>query len=414
MERKNIIIILTLAFAIEVINLIPYQLLGIFRLLFMDAFNLDNSGVGQLQAAFGIVNMMMYIPGGYLADGCKRHRLMALALTIVAFCGMYLCTLPQSIMVLMFLWMVMAAAGNLLFWSAAVACIRQAGGESHGGIAFGLEQCGRGVIAMVLSNSMLMLVGSDSADSPAVRQFKFISILRVMVILAALAALQVFLFSNQGSTRKGPEMIDSRHETKRSRAYSIVMLAVIIATTYIGNVTTGYFAQFAHDVVGLSMETAGMLATVTFLMRGCASLVAGRAADECGKTKIVIILFLGMTVSYLCLAMTPISSMSSATLAIEISCASACVFGLTSIYFSLLDELSLSQEETGSIVGILSTAGFLPGDVLMGPLAGYLLDIHPGEKGFQLLMFFAAGCGLVGLLATFAFRFVTDSQDKAN
>lgn len=400
-----------LAFAVEVMNLLPYQMLGVFRPLFMDVLSLSNGDVGKIQAAFGIVSMMMYIPGGYLADRCCRHHLMSHALWIIVGCGMYLCNLPQSITALMFLWMIMAVAFNLLFWSSLVACIRQAGGEFHGGIAFGLEQCARGVIATILSNVMLMLVGSAS---PAQRQDEFLLLLRVMTILAGMVALYFLLASDASSIYREPEFKVIRFESieGRSQTCPIMMMAVIIATTYIGNVTTGYFAQFAHDGVGLSIQEAGELATLTFVMRACSPLLAGKAADTWGKSKTAIVLFMGVTGSYMCLALTPISFMSSTTLAIEICCASAFVFGLTSIYFSFLDELNLSQAETGWIVGILSTAGFLPGDVLLGPLAGHMLDAYPGETGFRILMFFAAGCGLIGLLATFIFRLSTGSQNR--
>eukprot|EP00746_Dinoflagellata_sp_MGD_P156333 gnl/MRDRNA2_/MRDRNA2_85776_c0_seq1.p1 gnl/MRDRNA2_/MRDRNA2_85776_c0~~gnl/MRDRNA2_/MRDRNA2_85776_c0_seq1.p1 ORF type:complete len:427 (-),score=54.08 gnl/MRDRNA2_/MRDRNA2_85776_c0_seq1:428-1708(-) len=414
MNIKSIMVIFMLAFATEVLYLVPYQLLGIFRPLSMDVVKLSNTAIGNIQSVYGIVNMMMYLPGGYLADRCQRHLLMSLALLITAGCAIYLCTLPQSVSVLMILWMIMAIAGNLLFWSSLVASVRQAGEGSHSGIAFGLEQSSRGVIATMLSNFLLMLVGHYDASfdrqGTAQHQDKFLMLLRVMIVLAGLSSLMVFVFtpSSVASMHQVPDVSQPRGPQEEAKMYFqerfVWLLALIVGTTYIGNSTTQYFAQFAHEVVGLSIAEAGRLATIAYVMRGCSGLLAGKAADKWGKTKIVIIMFFGLLASYLCLALTPLRFMSSATLAAEIACASGFVYGLTSIYFSLLDEVGLSQGATGAVVGIVSTAGFLPGDVFMGPLAGHLLDAYPGEKGFRLLMLFAAGSGLLGLLATFSFR----------
>jgi len=325
---------------------------------------------------------------------------MSVALLMTACSAICLSTLPQSVLALILLWVVMAVAGNLLFWSSLVASVRQAGDGSDSGIAFGIEQSSRGVIAAMLSNFLLVL--AERHD-----QHKFLAVLRAMIILAGLSALMVF-FLMPPQTAHARHLLGASQPGREAKVPPterfVWLLAAIIGATYVGNVTTQYFAQFAHDVVGLSVAEAGRLATIAFVMRGCSSILAGRAADSWGKTRVAIVLFSGLIASYLCLALTPLRLLSPATLAVEMGCASGCVFGLTAIYFSLLDEVGLSQEETGTIVGIVSTAGFFPGDVLMGPLAGHVLDAYPSPTGFRLLMYFAALVGVLGLLATVGFR----------
>merc|ERR1712032_851395 len=106
--------------------------------------------------------------------------------------------------------------------------------------------------------------------------------------------------------------------------------------------------------------------------------------------------------SYLWLALMPVHEGYPIVLCVQVACASSFVFGLTSVYFTLLDEAALPQEHTGAVVGIVCTLGFLP-DIFVGPLAGLILDSYPGDKGYRLLMFGVACVGLVGLLATIAF-----------
>jgi nitrate/nitrite transporter NarK len=127
--------------------------------------------------------------------------------------------------------------------------------------------------------------------------------------------------------------------------------------------------------------------------------LAGMAADKCGRTTTVSALFVGLVLSYSWLAMMPMQAGHEFWLSVQASCASAFSFGLAAVYFTLLDDIGLRQEESGAAVGILSSIGFLP-DIYVTPMAGYLLDQFSGERGYRLLMAVIATFGIVGLLAT--------------
>ena len=82
------------------------------------------------------------------------------------------------------------------------------------------------------------------------------------------------------------------------------------------------------------------------------------------------------------------------------------VYALRGVYFALLAEGAVPMMFTGSAIGVVSLVGFTP-DVFMGPLMGILLDNSPGVLGHQHVFASVAIFGLVGLMATIAFRRMT-------
>ena len=82
------------------------------------------------------------------------------------------------------------------------------------------------------------------------------------------------------------------------------------------------------------------------------------------------------------------------------------VYALRGVYFALLAEGAVPLAFTGSAVGVVSLIGFTP-DVFMGPLMGVLLDNSPGALGHQHVFTSVAVFGVLGLVATIAFRRIT-------
>jgi hypothetical protein len=82
------------------------------------------------------------------------------------------------------------------------------------------------------------------------------------------------------------------------------------------------------------------------------------------------------------------------------------VYALRGVYFALLAEGAVPMMFTGSAIGVVSLVGFTP-EVFMGPLMGVLLDNSPGVLGHQYVFASVTIFGLVGLMATLAFRRMT-------
>ena len=58
------------------------------------------------------------------------------------------------------------------------------------------------------------------------------------------------------------------------------------------------------------------------------------------------------------------------------------VYALRNHYFALLEQTRVPHTVTAAAVGLISLIGYTP-DIIVGPIAGRLLDNYPGVTGYQ-------------------------------
>jgi predicted MFS family arabinose efflux permease len=149
---KRYTTLLALILAGEIIFSLPFHIPRFFRPTLLDVFQLTNTQLGDIFALYGVVALLAYFPGGAIADRFQARTLIAVSLVATALGGFYLYTLPD----LIGLYLVFAYWGLtsiLLFWAALIKATRDWGGQQTQGLAFGVLEGGRGVIASVLALS---------------------------------------------------------------------------------------------------------------------------------------------------------------------------------------------------------------------------------------------------------------------
>jgi MFS family permease len=72
--------LLLLVLAGESIFILPFVLARVFRPTVLDSFGLDNTQLGFCFSVYGIVALLSYIFGGFLADRFPPRKLIAVAL----------------------------------------------------------------------------------------------------------------------------------------------------------------------------------------------------------------------------------------------------------------------------------------------------------------------------------------------
>jgi hypothetical protein len=100
--------------------------------------------------------MLSYFPGGLLADHFPVHKLLAVSLWMTGLGGLYLVSFPNYIGSLI----VFAFFGFttiMLFWGALIRATREWGGLQKQGLAFGLLEGGRGLLAVILASLGILL-----------------------------------------------------------------------------------------------------------------------------------------------------------------------------------------------------------------------------------------------------------------
>ena len=153
----------------EAIFALPFHLARFFRPIMLELFNLTPTQLGAAQGIYGIVAMLAYFPGGVLADRFSAYKLMSFALWVTALGGLYMATFPNYFQSC-FLFGFFGISTILLFWGALIRTTREWGDKNSQGLAFGLLEGGRGLLAVILASLGVLLfqvlfpLGYDSAS----------------------------------------------------------------------------------------------------------------------------------------------------------------------------------------------------------------------------------------------------------
>jgi len=132
-SRNALIRLLVMACIIiagEAIFCLPFHVARFFRPTVLKVFGLSNTALGKVQAAYGVVAMVAYFPGGPLADRFPARKLLTASLVATALGGIYFAAIP-SVEGLYLLFAFFGASTILLFWAAMIRATREWGGDDE-------------------------------------------------------------------------------------------------------------------------------------------------------------------------------------------------------------------------------------------------------------------------------------------
>ena len=86
--------IAALIYAGEMIYGLPFHTQRAFRPTMLEAFDITNTQLGDMFAAYGLAAMFSYFFGGPFADRYSARSLMAVSLVATAVGGLYMATMP--------------------------------------------------------------------------------------------------------------------------------------------------------------------------------------------------------------------------------------------------------------------------------------------------------------------------------
>ncbi|MEE2846560.1 MAG: MFS transporter [Gemmatimonadota bacterium] len=406
-------IIVALIAAGEAVFVLPFVLTRVFRPTFLDVFGITNLELGTAFSFYGIVAMAAYFGGGPLADRYSARRLMAAALLVTGLGGVALAGIPSP-RGLNILWGIWGLSTILLFWAAMIRATREWGGISGQGRAYGILEGGRGLLAAVIASVTVVvfaaLLPADVASAtPAERASAFRAVIWIFTGLTLSIALLVWVvvpdIAPQDKGEQEPKL--SWDGIRGACRMPVVWLqAVIVVCAYVGYKATDDFSLMARDVLGFDEVTAAGIGTLTFWIRAIVAVGAGYLADLVDSSRVIAWGFAILLAGSGLIASGLLAPGVAWMLISTIVATSVGVYALRGVYFALLAEGGVPLAFTGSAVGVVSLIGFTP-DVFMGPLMGVLLDNSPGALGHQHVFTSVAVFGVLGLVATIAFRRIT-------
>lgn len=391
-----------LIWAGESIYLLPYALRREYRTTLIEALGLANeSDLGAIYSVFGILSLLAYPAGGWLADRASPRVLLPVSLVLTAAGGVVLSTFPSSPATLYGLFALWAISTILLFWAALIKATRTWGGSSAQGRAFGVLDSGRGLLAAIAASIGLQMFALLGGGAGGLRAVIF---LYTGACLLGAAATWLALPRDVESRPTGVGTPDAGTSLRDvlSRP-SVWLIGGMIFCAYCAYYGTFYIAGFATAAYGQTAAGGAAVSVFALWLRPIAPVIAGLAADRTHSRTVVGFSFGLLVVSLASLALVPPAWSGLPLLYVQSALLAGAAFALRGVYYALLAEGGLPPHLTGTAVGVVAFVGYLP-DVITPYAWGRLLDALPGEAGYRVLFGSLAALSLLGILLAQRFR----------
>ena len=392
---------LSLVIAGELVFGLAFNIPRFFRPTMLDVFGLTNTQLGDMFAVYGIAAMLAYFPGGVLADRFSARSLIVLSLFSTSLGGAYMATIPGTtgMQVLYGYW---GLTTIFLFWGALIRATRDWGGDKAQGIAFGVLEGGRGLVAALAASVGVAILAFYLPENVRLataeeREAGFQMIILLYSLLTFFAG--VFIWFAIPQEKRGSDVEYNPFSGMRIvlRRPIIWAQAAVIVCAYCCFKGLDNYSLYAVQVLGKDEVEGARLAAYGVWTRPVAAVMAGMIADRFNATRSIGVMFAVLFISYASWSAATPSGSGIALIYVNFFTTYAAVYALRGIYFALLEENRTPKFLTGAAVGLISLVGYTP-DIFFGPISGRILDANPGLIGHQNYFMFLASIAVVGLL----------------
>jgi nitrate/nitrite transporter NarK len=386
------------------IYLIPYV-----RYVFYDwqieAMGITNAQLGLLTTVYTIGNVILYIPGGIIADKFSTKKCILISListTVLTF--IFAFTMGSYVLALV-IWLLFAVTTTFLFWDALMKTIRLIGDESEQGFMFGLYYMGNGLTGAIAS-----AIGVRATGMADTAQGKFFWGVAVYGFSTAIAAICVALLLKDKQKAK----IAANGQQEEGFKFSMVgqllksptvwIFSIIVFTGYAVFSSTSYFNPYMIDVIGITPEDSAYLSIIRGYVFYILTPISGMIADKAIKStsKWFIFLFFILALLFVGVLIIPASA-SAGFVSFYSMLPGLFSLALYGIIFSIAAETKISAAVMGTAVGIASIIGYAP-DFFMATMFGSWID-KLGNDAYRLIFIFLAINCAVGFVAALIVRF---------
>lgn len=389
-EKWIAFIVLTIAAGL--IYRVPY-LKTVFYDALVEEFSLTNTDVGMIMSAYSLTKTIIYIPGGILADRFDNRKMLVASTALLVICTFWYATIP-SLGVLIAIQMLLALS-NVVFWVSFVKAVRMFGSANEQGSVFGYSEGIRAVAGLLINFAALAIMNHymASTDKPLRYVLIFYGIVYVILGIA-----MWFLLPKENPNEKATAT-SIRDYITVLKSPSVWLVAVLVLCAYSCQVASEYTTTYLTTVFGMTVVTAGIVATIRSYGIGIFSApIIGKISDKIGSySKTVIGLFVCEIILAVVLLFIPGTGGALIPAIITVLAFATVMYALRGIYYATMGEAGIPFALTGTATGIISVIGYLP-DSYMNVMLGSFMDKHPGAAGFKYVFGSIIVFALIGII----------------
>lgn len=396
------------------IYIFPY-LKYVFYDSLIHVLHISNAQSGLLLTMYAIGCVILYIPGGILADKVNPKKALILSLL-----GETILTVLFGVLIMahlspdttykcaLVIWLLLAICSGFVFWTAILKAIRMIGTDAEQGRMYGIYYAANGTTAAIVAAINLWAYNAFGGDTN--EQMGFFAAVMSMAVFTLLAAVLLGILM-EGSTDKD---ISTAEEDKFHfsdvgavlKNPSIWLVSIMFFCIYGVYSCASYFTPYLTDIVGLSNTVAGICSILrTYVVMLIAAPLGGILADKVFKSTLNWFRFggalLAVSILLVILVGTGAPSILIAILTLIPGLFSMSLYG---VMFSTMHEINIPVKVAGTAIGIASIVGYLP-DMFLSTAFGTILDHNSGASGyFQIFTILTIFCVIVVLISMYLYR----------
>ncbi len=452
--RKYIALII-IAMGAGTIYIVPY-ILNTYATQIGIASGISAIQLQTLITIYGVLNVLFYIPGGWIADRFSTRSLFSISLIGTGIASVWYAILFTDVDLinygsLVIIHLIFSVTTVLTFWSAFVKGIKLLGPAEEQARLYSTCDSMRnviGVVALFTSTGLLGIVGLGSIGGANI----FWVLLFYAIVYVAVGLLSFFflpkdpikkikkkrsdgLFNFKDNvgvvsivTKDQYKVLSKKRRTifineNKSQLLDVVkrreiwMIAIVIFfwmnsyNTFVGY--TGYFLGSA----GVDQSTASYLSIVTnYVTPFFGALLAGWLATKKTKSAAKLLIPLGIIAGIIAIVICaiPVSSTTYIFLFILIAIVMLIIGGARGVFWSTMTEGKINNKIAGMSVGFISIIGFSC-DIWMRPFLSLIMDpfldptgIYYTPTAFHILF----GWGAANLLLAALFSWILFKRIK--
>ncbi len=412
LSASTFLAIISFSIAGSVIYELPY-IRNVYYDKFVDAFGMTNAQVGFLMSAYAIGCLILYIPGGILADKFSTKKMLVLSLMGTGALGIVM-ALSMNYVTALIAFFLFAVTTSFVFWAALNKGLRIIGGKEDSGSTYGWYYALGSVISLVCGLGFWALYTSTENSHDAM--FRTIMAMSIAVIVSGILVQITFKEENTSLAQTAEEdkfrLSDVGKAIKNPYLWWASIIMFLIYTIY-SNVA--YFTPYLSSQVGMDVSDSSFLGIIRGYVFYFLSPVGGYIADKLLKSTLRLYGYGFMVLAVLFFGATQVpAGEDSVVIAIVISLlASAFAMMLYGVMWSILNEIDIPISYAATAIGISSMVIYLP-DLFVPAMIGSWLDNYGEEAGyFRMFIFFGICCVLAVVLSlTLAKRVKTMKMAK--
>jgi predicted MFS family arabinose efflux permease len=396
-DTRKWTILAILAMAGGIIYELPYMRYTFYKPL-QEGLGFDHTHFGSLMSIYGVIAMIFYLPGGWLADRLSHRKLLAFSLVGTGLGGYYLSSWPSytGCLVLFGWW---GITSILTFWAAMLKAISMLGDETEQGRLFSFAEGGRGVVTSVVAFGTLAMF---RAMGEMTANFKYVLWTYATVCVLVGIACYLVVPDNKPEGKTSANVLkDVLLVVKMPIIWVLSLVIFAVYTTY---TSSSYMTPYMTEVFGLSAVTAGVVATLrSNFFRPVSGGVAGSISKKLGSSiKVMMGVIVIVIAALVFLLLVPVSGSMMVPVAAVTIFVGFLLYMLRGLYFAPVGEVGTPVRLLGAAMGLISTIAFAS-DIFNFAFIGSILDNHKGPQGYHYIFIYmiclmvAAFLGLIAL-----------------